>query len=169
MKPMTPEELSRWFRDPGALDVWEDIAAWFHKETGHLRPGKDKPPGFHDTAWGESDCCMDAWVVWRSEKQDAAVAGLRVRMRELEVWQKTVANGLGYLNQPEGQDGYEVATPAEIIRDWHEAQAFQECYREALEQIAAEAVRVLVETPPGKDPVMLAPWVAGTANNALRG
>ena len=86
MNPMTPEELSRWFRDPGALDVWEDIAAWFHKETGHLRPGKDKPPGFHDTAWGESDCCMDAWVVWRSEKQDAAVAGLRARNEELEMW-----------------------------------------------------------------------------------
>lgn len=84
MTPMTREELSRWYRDPGDLGVWEDIASWFHKETGHLRPGKDKPPGFHDTAWGESDCCMDAWVVWRSEKQDAAVAGLRARVAELE-------------------------------------------------------------------------------------
>ena len=102
MKPMTKAELDRWYRDPGDLYVWEDIAAWFHKETGHLRPGKDKPIGFHTTEMGESDCCMDAWVFWRADKQDAAVAGLRARVAELsgceidmqhyrEKWQKAEA------------------------------------------------------------------------------
>lgn len=41
-------------------------------------------------------------------------------------------------------------------------------YRLALESIAKAAVEALVETPPGQDPVMLAPWVAGTANEALK-
>ena len=62
---------------------------------------------------------------------------LQARVAELEAWQKEVANGLGYLNQPEGQAGYEVAAPSEIIHDWYEAQSFQERYREALEKIAA--------------------------------
>ena len=62
---------------------------------------------------------------------------LRARVAELEAWQKDVANGLGYLNQPEGQAGYEVAAPSTIIHDWYEAQSFQERYREALEKISA--------------------------------
>lgn len=73
---MVREETERWFRNPGDLAVWEDIASWFHKETGHLRPGKDKPAGFHDMPEGESDCCTDAWLEWTSKQRDRAVRGL---------------------------------------------------------------------------------------------
>lgn len=73
---MTAEELDRWFRDPGELVVWEDIAEWFCRETGHLRPGKDKAPGFHQTEEGESDCCRDAWLKWTQEKRDKAMRSL---------------------------------------------------------------------------------------------
>lgn len=37
----------------------------------------------------------------------------------------------------------------------------------ALSEIGSEAVAVLVKHDPGDDPVMMAPWVAGTANGAL--
>ena len=67
--------------------------------------------------------------------EESEVDSLRARVAGLEAWQKEVANGLGYLNQPEGQAGYEVAAPRVIIHDWHEAEAFQERYREALERI----------------------------------
>ena len=38
----------------------------------------------------------------------------------------------------------------------------------ALKKIGDAAREVLTETPPGKDPMMLAPWVAGTAYKALK-
>ena len=41
-------------------------------------------------------------------------------------------------------------------------------YHSALKSIASAAVSVLVETPSGEAPLMLAPWVAGVANDALR-
>lgn len=44
----------------------------------------------------------------------------------------------------------------------------RDCYRVALKDISKAAVDVLIETPRGEDPVMMAPWVAGTANGALR-
>lgn len=73
---LTSEECDRWFRDPGDLAVWEDIASWFHRDTGHLRPGKDKPIGFHECPEDEPDCCMDAWLLWSQDMRDKAVRGL---------------------------------------------------------------------------------------------
>ena len=91
MHSMSHEELARWFRDPGDLDVWEDIASWFHAETGHLRPGKDKPIGFHQTDEGESDCCNDSWIRWSADKRDEAVRGLLARVSMLEAIFKEAA------------------------------------------------------------------------------
>lgn len=85
VKAMTPTELARWYRNPGDLETWEDIASWFHRETGHLRPGKDKPIGFHQTEDVEPDCCMDAWLIWSEDKRDEAVRGLLARVTGLEV------------------------------------------------------------------------------------
>lgn len=89
MRQMTTEELNRWFRDPHDLAVWEDIASWFHRETGHLRPGKDKPTGFHVNQHGEPDCCADAFLLWSEGKRQEAVRGLlaeRTRYREALEW-----------------------------------------------------------------------------------
>lgn len=76
MPNMTTPELARWYRDSGNLEVWEDIASWFQDETGHLRPGKDKPMGWHMPAMGDPDCCMEAWIKWSEQKRGEAVRGL---------------------------------------------------------------------------------------------
>ena len=73
---MNSGELDRWFRNPSDLEVWEDIAAWFHKETGHLRPGKAKPAFFHQTPEGEPDCCEEAWREWTEAKRADAMRSL---------------------------------------------------------------------------------------------
>jgi hypothetical protein len=83
---------------------------------------------------------------------------LRARVAELEAWQKEVASGLGYLNQPEGQSGYEVAAPSVIIQDWHEAQDFTDRYREALENLVSPLLRIYplemsgIQAPPSVKP-----------------
>ena len=73
---MNSQELDRWFPNPSDLEVWEDIAAWFHEETGHLRPGKDKPAFFHQTPEGEPDCCEAAWLKWAEAKRADAIRSL---------------------------------------------------------------------------------------------
>jgi hypothetical protein len=74
---MNTQEIDRWFRNPGDLEVWEDIASWFQKETGHLRPGKDKAPGWHQCAEGEVDCCQEAWLTWTEAKRLDAQRSLK--------------------------------------------------------------------------------------------
>ena len=74
---MNAQEIDRWYRNPGDLGVWEDIASWFHKETGHLRPGKDKAPGFHQCAEDEPDCCQEAWLIWAEAKRHDAQRSLK--------------------------------------------------------------------------------------------
>ena len=76
---MNSQEVDRWFRNPGDLEVWEDIAAWFHQETGHLRPGKDKAPGFHQCVEGEPDCCHEAWLTWTEAKRLDAQRSLKAQ------------------------------------------------------------------------------------------
>jgi hypothetical protein len=85
MADMNDAELARWYRLSGNWEVWEDIASWFQHDTGHLRPGKDKPAGWHMPDIGEPDCCMDAWIKWSDQKRGEAVRGMisqRDRYRE---------------------------------------------------------------------------------------
>lgn len=43
---------------------------------------------------------------------------LRAENEALRKWQVAVADGLGFLNRPEGQDGYEVAPAARLLEEW---------------------------------------------------
>lgn len=47
--------------------------------------------------------------------------GWRLRAGVAEKWQRAVAEGTGYINQPEGQDGYEVADAETIVAAWKRA------------------------------------------------
>lgn len=86
---MNTKELDRWFRNPSDPEVWEDIASWFHRETGHLRPGKDKPFGFHPEDEDGRDCCHDAWLRWTEEKRlDAQRSLLAERTRHIEAFNR---------------------------------------------------------------------------------
>jgi hypothetical protein len=89
---MNSKEIERWFRNPSDLEVWEDIASWFHQETGHLRPGKDKPIGFHQTEEGEADCCHDAWLLWVDEKRLDAQRSLLAERARFIVALETIAS-----------------------------------------------------------------------------
>lgn len=96
---MNTKDLERWFRSPSDLEVWEDIATWFHQETGHLRPGKDKPTGFHQTDEGEPDCCHDAWILWVDAKRiDAQRSLLDDRRRHLEAFDRIRIEDLSAFN-----------------------------------------------------------------------
>lgn len=48
-------------------------------------------------------------------------ADLRAEVERLRWWQREVADGMGYLNQAEGQAGYEVAPPVVILAAWRDA------------------------------------------------
>ena len=57
----------RWMGDPGdPLGTFEDIAEWFYRDTGYLRPGKSEPLE-----------CGD-----RTEEREAAWKGWVTRTRE---------------------------------------------------------------------------------------
>jgi len=53
----------------------------------------------------------------------AALSDAERRAGEAERWQVEVAEGLGYLNRAEGQDGYEVAEPSVIIAAFKAAES----------------------------------------------
>lgn len=89
---MNSQELDRWFRNPSDLEVWEDIAAWFHQETGHLRPGKDKPPGFHQDEEGKPDCCHEAWLLWIDAKRLDAQRSLKAERDRFRAALETIAD-----------------------------------------------------------------------------
>ena len=65
--------------------------------------------------------------------------------------------------------GEEIGTPPELAREAAALENRVAKLEAALRAIGDEARKVLIETPPGEDPMMLAPWVAGTAFDALRG
>lgn len=48
-----------------------------------------------------------------AETNDALTAAIAAL-----TWQEQVADGMGYLNRPEGQDGYEVASAETILSAW---------------------------------------------------
>jgi hypothetical protein len=48
------------------------------------------------------------------------VVAVRKRAEAAERWQMEVAEGLGFLNRPEGQGGHEVADPSVIVAAWKE-------------------------------------------------
>jgi hypothetical protein len=54
---------------------------------------------------------------------DRALAAMREERDEAERWRVAVADGLGYLNRPEGQGGYEVAEPSVIIKAFRDLSA----------------------------------------------
>ena len=57
--------VKRWLGKSGdANATFEDIAAWFHAETGMLRPGKDDPVG-----GPSNDDRATRWIAWRDAKQ----------------------------------------------------------------------------------------------------
>jgi hypothetical protein len=90
MPIMNDADLARWYRTPGDPDVFEDIAEWFQRETGHLRPGKDPAPGSGHTY----ECCHDAWAEWSEQKHGEAVRGLLAqRNRYLEALVPIAAEG----------------------------------------------------------------------------
>ena len=47
--------------------------------------------------------------------QGLALEEERARVAELEAWQLAIAEGTGFINRSEGQDGYEVADPQTIL------------------------------------------------------
>ena len=68
------EFVARWMHDPdvSSLEEYEAIAAWFHSETGYLRPGKSYP----------IDCIVpedqkEVWDKWCIEKRREAIAKVR--------------------------------------------------------------------------------------------
>lgn len=68
----------------------------------------------------------------------AEINKLEVRVAELEAWQLAIAEGTGFINRAEGQDGYKVADPKTILRHFEEIALEADCFRGALEQIESD-------------------------------
>jgi hypothetical protein len=50
--------------------------------------------------------------------RDDEIRALKAQLAEAQWWQREVAEGLGYLNQSDGQSGYEVADAPTIVGAW---------------------------------------------------
>ena len=64
---MTNSEMMRWCHnvERGPLEEFEDIADWFHAETGYLRPGKSDARPYNQTYRQE---VSDKWI--RDKQKD---------------------------------------------------------------------------------------------------
>lgn len=82
----------------------DDILSRFHN-CGVVRRGSD------GTDWPAGD--IKNSVVDEIEY-------LRDEIARLREWQRRVAEGLGFLSRRDGQDGYEVAEPDEIVKAWRD-------------------------------------------------
>ncbi len=68
--------------------------------------------------WEEEARTYAQNATFQREQRESAES----RAADLDRWQREVAEGLGFLNQPDGQSGYEVADPATIIEAWRTLQ-----------------------------------------------
>lgn len=104
--------------------------------------------------WEEEARTYAQNATFQREQRESAES----RAADLDRWQREVAEGLGFLNQPEGQSGYEVADPATIIEAWRTlqreaeeaadlAKRLEEA-REVVERLNRAAVSVLDTTLP---------------------
>ncbi len=115
-------------------------------------------------------------IVLENQDRKNSQANLRAKLEEAEA----ALDGLDLDEWPGGVGEIEAAfesnlalrLKAEAERDaalgaLNAARADAERLAGTLRTIADEARRVLIETPSGREPMMMAPWVAGTAYEAL--
>lgn len=111
--------VNKWGGVLGALAKSErdDLIAAAHKD-------RDDACAYSDEMFNAAMAALGPPSATRVLKVDALVDTIQARMAELvdlRAWQVAVAEGMGYLNRPEGQDGYEVAAPEVILAAWREA------------------------------------------------
>jgi ribosomal protein S27AE len=101
--------------------VAHELSEWICGDCGNGGLGDELNVGED----GEPECpwCASERVRMRHEEPDLPDAAeapnpteIKAENEQLRKWQYQVADGLGFLNHPEGQSGYEVATPEVILR-----------------------------------------------------
>lgn len=72
----------RWMGDPAnPLGTFEDIADWFYRDTGYLRPGKSEPLECGNRS-EERDAAWKAWATRTRDQVRAACLGAMRQARD---------------------------------------------------------------------------------------
>jgi hypothetical protein len=93
-----------------------------------------RAPGCYAHPVPQSMCaaCGDAVASYLRDTLAGRLEAATARAEEAERWRVDVAEGLGYINRPEGQSGYEVAEPSVIIDAFRAAQRQRDDFEDVL-------------------------------------
>jgi hypothetical protein len=158
------ERLTRQHR--GLVEAIAGVCVEVEKATGVQTPDGRCPSGAHLP--GECECegipRLAAGVALLMRSRDAA----RAEAEALRTWQREVAEGIGYLNRAEGQDGYEVAAPSVIVAAWREAEKRTEVAECVSQCVATDRDDATADADRMADALSAAESRAAAAEGALR-
>lgn len=135
MTPLTPAELRAALEaSPLSPALAAEVMATVDRQASQIKglwEQLDIVRTQHDAEW-------DKAAKWRVElsAERAAHEATKKQLADVEAWQRAVASYLGFLNQPEGQDGYEVASADVVIAAVKTARADASAYVDVLSYLS---------------------------------